>query len=87
MEVKYQIQGRGVGLGLAICKSIVEAHGGKIKAINKKGGGAIFRFNIPKEINEVIGDESMDSNPYILVVEDDRPIRNFITAALIFTGV
>lgn len=40
---------RGVGLGLAICKSIVEAHGGKIKAINKKGGGAIFSFNVPKE--------------------------------------
>ncbi|MFT8313800.1 MAG: sensor histidine kinase KdpD [Clostridium sp.] len=40
---------RGVGLGLAICKSIVEAHGGKIAAANKKGGGAIFTFNIPKE--------------------------------------
>lgn len=40
---------RGIGLGLAICKSIVEAHGGKIEAINKKDGGSIFRFNIPKE--------------------------------------
>ncbi|MCI1945458.1 sensor histidine kinase [Clostridium luticellarii] len=38
---------RGVGLGLAICKSIVEIHGGKIAAFNKKNGGAIFRFNIP----------------------------------------
>lgn len=42
---------RGVGLGLAICKSIVEAHGGKIEAFNRKEGGAIFRFNIPKEEN------------------------------------
>lgn len=40
---------RGVGLGLAICKSIVEAHGGEISAYNKKDGGAIFRFVIPKE--------------------------------------
>lgn len=40
---------RGVGLGLAICKSIVEAHGGTINAYNKKEGGAIFKFNIPKE--------------------------------------
>ena len=39
---------RGVGLGLAICKSIVEAHGGAISAYNKERGGAIFRFNIPK---------------------------------------
>ncbi|MHC6180096.1 DUF4118 domain-containing protein [Clostridium sp. JNZ X4-2] len=38
---------RGVGLGLAICKSIVEIHGGKIAAFNKKNGGAVFRFNIP----------------------------------------
>jgi two-component system sensor histidine kinase KdpD len=40
---------RGVGLGLAICKSIVEAHGGIITAHNKDNGGAVFRFNIPKE--------------------------------------
>ena len=39
---------RGVGLGLVICKSIIEAHGGEIEAINKKQGGTIFRFNIPK---------------------------------------
>lgn len=43
---------RGVGLGLAICKSIVEAHGGKIDAYNKKTGGAVFRFSIPKEENK-----------------------------------
>ncbi|AJA49301.1 sensor protein KdpD [Clostridium pasteurianum DSM 525 = ATCC 6013] len=39
---------RGIGLGLAICKSIVEAHGGKITAANRKEGGAVFSFNIPK---------------------------------------
>ncbi len=40
---------RGVGLGLAICKSIVELHGGKITACSRKEGGAVFKFNIPKE--------------------------------------
>ena len=42
---------RGVGLGLAICRAIVEAHGGKIWAENRPGGGAVFRFTLPaKEV-------------------------------------
>jgi two-component system sensor histidine kinase KdpD len=39
----------GVGLGLAICRAIVNAHGGRIWAENKTGGGAIFRFTLPLE--------------------------------------
>jgi two-component system sensor histidine kinase KdpD len=38
---------RGVGLGLAICKAIVAAHGGTISAANRPGGGAVFRFELP----------------------------------------
>lgn len=38
---------RGVGLGLAICQSIVEAHGGSIEAKNRDGGGAQFTFSLP----------------------------------------
>jgi two-component system sensor histidine kinase KdpD len=38
---------RGAGLGLAICQGIVQAHGGRIWAENRPGGGAIFRFTIP----------------------------------------
>jgi len=37
----------GVGLGLAICKAIVAAHGGTITAANRPGGGAVFRFELP----------------------------------------
>ncbi len=37
----------GVGLGLTICRGIVEAHGGRIWAENRSGGGAVFRFSIP----------------------------------------
>ncbi|WP_239649965.1 ATP-binding protein [Methylocucumis oryzae] len=39
----------GVGLGLAICKAIVEAHGGIIRAQNRATGGAVFSFTIPLE--------------------------------------
>jgi PAS domain S-box-containing protein len=37
----------GAGLGLAIVRGIVEAHGGKVWAENTPGGGAVFTFTIP----------------------------------------
>lgn len=37
----------GVGLGLAICKGIVEAHGGAISLESKPGEGALFRVTLP----------------------------------------
>lgn len=50
-EKFYRGQGRGkasgVGLGLTICRIIVEAHGGRITAHNRPHGGAEFRFDIP----------------------------------------
>jgi two-component system sensor histidine kinase KdpD len=38
----------GAGLGLAICKAIVEAHGGRIAAESGAGGGARFSFTLPR---------------------------------------
>jgi len=49
-EKFYQVapgSSRGAGLGLTICRSIIEAHGGRIWAANRPGGGAIFSFSIP----------------------------------------
>ena len=41
---------KGYGLGLSICRAIVEAHGGRIWAENRPGGGAVVRFTFPLNI-------------------------------------
>ncbi len=46
---------RGNGLGLAICKAIVNAHGGRIFAENNVDGGATIRFCLPLEGRKKIG--------------------------------
>ena len=38
----------GMGVGLAICQSIVAAHGGTIRAFNPPGGGACVAFTLPR---------------------------------------
>jgi two-component system sensor histidine kinase KdpD len=42
-------EGGGAGLGLAICRGVVEAHGGRIWAETREGGGSVFRFSLPIE--------------------------------------
>ncbi|MBA2487182.1 MAG: sensor histidine kinase KdpD [Nitrospira sp.] len=42
----------GVGLGLTICRGIVEAHGGRIWVENRSGGGTVFRFTLRTETHQ-----------------------------------
>ena len=43
----FTTKAEGLGMGLAIVRSIVESHAGRIAAENAKGGGACFRFTVP----------------------------------------
>jgi two-component system, LuxR family, sensor kinase FixL len=38
----------GLGVGLSVCRTIVEAHGGQIRVEDAPGGGTVFRFTVPR---------------------------------------
>ena len=48
LEDKRPDQARGAGLGLMVCRRLVEAHGGKIWVESKKGRGSTFFFSLPR---------------------------------------
>ena len=43
----YSTKERGTGLGLALCREIVESHGGKIRLQNREGGGVVVTCSLP----------------------------------------
>ena len=48
-EPFYTTKAEGMGMGLAICHSIVEAHGGRLWATACEPQGTLFQFTIPAE--------------------------------------
>ena len=47
-------QARGAGLGLMVCRRLVEAHGGEIWVESKKGRGSTFFFSLPRRKSKVV---------------------------------
>jgi signal transduction histidine kinase len=46
-EAFYTTKPRGLGLGLSVCRSIIEAHDGRLSAGPNQGPGATFQFTLP----------------------------------------
>ena len=46
---------QGMGVGLSISRTIIEAHGGSIVALQNPGGGTVFRFSLPAVNKEEAG--------------------------------
>lgn len=75
----------GAGLGLSICRQIVEAMGGRIEVENNAGRGATFRFHLtlarayPEATQEAnvseISQLQLKSQPHVLIVDDNATNR------------
>jgi len=51
-EAFYTTKPSGIGMGLSICQSIIDAHGGRLWAETNKPKGAVFRFTLPPNKND-----------------------------------
>jgi signal transduction histidine kinase len=52
-EAFYSTKSGGTGMGLSICRSIIDAHGGKLWAAANQPLGAVFRFTLPDAEREL----------------------------------
>lgn len=73
----------GTGLGLFICKTIIEAHNGHISVENIPGKGARFKFQIPKITRMVRSlTTSFDNRKRIFIIDDDKDLSEVISWVL-----
>jgi signal transduction histidine kinase/DNA-binding response OmpR family regulator len=73
---------RSAGLGLSICRDLVERHGGEIWAEAPSDGGAVFAFTLPMPAGQNRALPTRKSEPLVLLVDDDPIFSRIATMGL-----
>lgn len=53
-EAFYTTKTSGMGMGLSICRSIIDAHGGRLWAADNTPRGTVFQFTLPSKANKLM---------------------------------